>query len=576
MFQAKRNDDMVRNLKMYQEELGLQVFPELNTKVQYTEDECLAISYLLSNKPVPKELKEKIISAKKWYLPLYKLLFDVEYLGEKNYCNFIPLKSCSYLKIREDEKEKLKQLQEEFLKNWGISYAERVEIPKIIFEDMREQFAMFQGYLTLDKLEKIINKKGNRRDIISYENRRDNSDLLYKIRSKLEEANILEKYECGNYPYDQEDVYNQDYDDYDDDYNEDITTSFCDNVFCLDEKKQKNVTINKKQKKKLEEKNSLSQYISPEYILDYLPEENLKKILEMEYTKNITFAQWMQELKEQGLLQFTPYLYTTHGYDTDDALEKNILLVLEYNEQMLWNEYYNEFKLTSDGYHWGSKSVDHRINMKLQKFIKNLYEKRNYDNIGDTKLLQALFYMCIIDVGIQSRAFYDNLLNRPELLDNIVATFGIKTQCFDEFDFEFDKLSSFMKKEERTLESLIAIDDVDGFRIPVYNSYDADFCRIAVCNSLHMVLEHGSDYGSKRMRFNLEPLLEKMDWLTEEEKQSILTNKAIRNTVFLFLLAMRGVTLDIANTYIKKEFPVLPKFNSELSIVSGLNDLMLY
>ncbi len=563
MFQVKRNDDMVRNLRMRQEELGLQVFPKLNSEIQYTEDESLAIYYLLSNKPVPDEVKEKILSVRKWELPLYKMLFDIEYLkgrhGVEHTTHFISMKFRSYLKIREDEKEKLKQIQEQFLNNWGFSYAESVAIPKEILSEMEEQFVMFKGYMTLDRLEEIVNKKGKKRDIISYRSLSSNDDLLSKIRHKLEDANIIKRKELNNdffYGYEK------------DDYNENMTDSFSDDSFdddedYLDEEKQENVVENKNQKKKLEEEDNWFLYQTDR--LQYLPAENLKKILDMEYTKNITFSQWMQELQKQGLFYFTPYLCKDY--------EGSIFMVLDYNEHILWDTFPNEFLLTSNGSRCNSISVDNQINVKLQKMIKKLYEKRNYDNIGNTELLQLLFYMCIVNIGIHSRAFHDRLLNHPELLDDLVATLGIETKCFDEFDFKFDKVLSFMKKEERNFESLMDMDNVDTFRVPAYYS-NFDLCRVAVYNSLNMVLEHCSDCGSKRMRFNLEPLLEQMDWLTEQEKQSILTNRTIRNTVFIFLLAVRGITLDTANTYIKKEFPMLPKLNRELSIVCGLNDLM--
>ncbi len=516
--------DRKRKAKLQQQKLGVSLLPRACTKSPYTEDELSALFYFMREQPVPNELIERILCTKKWELPLYELLFDVEVIegvtefGEATGTKFrrlVPGKIRSYLKMIGEKIGRLNQIQGQFLNSWGLSWEDSKNVSDEIFMKMKEQIVSFQGYITLDMVERFISKESEKKEMISERELEPNFKLAVEIFDKLMDANIVKRYE---------------------DLKEELEESTCHLVY--------------------------SEFLNQ---FKFLPVENLKKIVAMEYKPNSTVAQWFQELQKQELLKFVPYLC--------EKEDKNILIVLDYNEYMIWKAYSGEFTVSFKDMNCEQYSVNNEMSANLQKYIKIILQNHIGENVGDTKLLQILFYMRFVNWGAHSRTFQDKLFQDTELLNELVAILGKHTVDFKQYEFKFDDFITFMKKEERTFQDLIEVDKVDAFRVPAYDA-NFDLCRIAIYNSLNIVMEHTSENGgSKRMKFNLEPLLEQMDWLTEEEKQFLLTSKAVRNTIILFLLNIRGVAVTQANVYPRKEFFNLPKLNIELPVICGLNDL---
>lgn len=533
MSRPQRKSNIPLHIRKQYAELGLERMPNLDKQAEYSQDEYMALFYLVENQPVPDDLKEKILFVKRWELPLYRLLFDEETLvGRDDYFeptdtiifSLMPITSRSYIKMAWTEEPKLKQLQEKFLKSWGLSYCNRVIVSSDILEKMKKQVVNFRGYITLDVVESFMSEDREEKSILTKEGLAFNFKLANIIFSKLAKANIVKSYR-----YEDENVWENCYKE---DIEEEDTARF------------------------------MHDYVVGS--LGYLPVENLEKILEMDYEKDITLRQWFFEIQKQGLLEFTPYLCKV--WDTC------ILLVLDYNEQIRWDCDSWSFYISFSGF---NRVVDNDINVKLQGFLKRLLDNHSRNDIEHTELFQILFYMCILNVGVHSRAFYDKLLGGTiKHLDEMVSILSKYSLGLEKFNFQFEKFSSFMKKEERTFQVLLQEEKVEAFRVSAYDS-EEDLCRFAIYNSLKIVMEHNTGKGSDRMEFNLEPLLEQMDWLTEEEKEQMLNNRAVRNTIILFLLTVRGVVMDNVNVHIKKAFPTLPKFCEPLPVICGLNDLIL-
>ncbi len=533
MSTPQRKSNTPLHIRKQYAELGLERMPSLDKQAEYSPDEYMALFYLAENQSVPDDLKEKILFVKRWELPLYRLLFDEETLvGRDDYFgptdtivfSLVPITSRSYIKMTWTEEPKLKQLQEKFLESWGLSYCNRIIVSSDILEKMKKQVVNFRGYITLNVVESFMSEDREEKSILTEDALSFNFHLANKIFYKLEKSNIVKSYR-----YEDRNVWENCYKE---DIEEEDTGSF------------------------------MRDYVVGR--LGYLPVENLKKILEIDYEENITLRQWFFEIQKQGLLEFTPYVCM--------ARHTCILLVLDYHEQIRWDcDSWSLYISFSDFSH----VVDNDINVNLQGFLKRLLDNHFRSDIGHTELFQILFYMCISNVGVHSRAFYDKLLGgSTEQLDEMVSILGKYSLDLKKFNVKFEQFLSFMKKEERTFQVLLEEEEVEAFRVPAYDS-EEDLCRFAIYNSLKIVMEHNTGNGSDRMEFNLEPLLEQMDWLTEEEKGQVLNNRAVRNTIILFLLTVRGVVMDNANVYIKKAFPTLPKFYERLPVICGLNDLIL-
>ena len=572
-FEEKEKDKYIKR----QTELGLKS-PKRMDRSEWTDDEFEAWYHIMCDRPVPEELKERILSVQHWELPLYHILFDIydemkvrevkrerferdEY-GQEIYIKgselhhwyFTSMQSRNYLKMQENEKERLKQLQERFLEIFNIHstnlsvQAEKtlqeeiklhsVKVPVAVCSKMEKRKVFFQGYITLDDVETFIQKEEQElrmehKMVVTFEDLKENKELIVQIANKLVKENVI---------------------------------------------KEKSYS-----------------FFKVLYTLKFIPATNLRKILEVNCEGCKTFSKWMQEMKKRELLLFFPYIYKGNGdeyliilsYDKS-LLSRDNIAKIQYGDPDAWHsrnifkeyeEYnrYSEIKYLErferdEGYYY--------IDIRRCDWFKHLHGEQT----ENTLLFQAIYYMCLINVGNISTEFQAMLRKKEgkELLDYFVHI-SAKKEMFPTFNVTFDDLNQYISKqfylfwdcpEFCILEKEKEVGDIkdkDCFRIPALND-DYDLCRVVVYSSLKIAIEH-DDSQREVITLNLEPLLEQISSLDEKEKQEILTNIDIKILVIIFGLNLANIGISNRNVYAMQSLSMMRKWEKGLPEVYNLNDL---
>ncbi len=570
-FEEQEKDKYIKR----QTQLGLKS-PKRIDRSEWTDDEFEVWYHIMCDRPVPEELKERILSVQHWELPLYKILFDIydemkvrekkrerferdEY-GQEIYIKgsdlhhwyFTSMQSRNYLKMQENEKERLKQLQERFLELFDIHstnlsvQAEKtlqkeiklhsVKVPVAVCNKMEKRKVSFQGYITLDDVEEFIKKEEQEfrmehKMVVTLEDLKANKELILQIANKLVKENVI---------------------------------------------KEKSYS-----------------FFKVLQTLIFVPATNLRKILEVNCEGCKTFSKWIQEMKKRGMLQFFPYIYECRcsmysrivlSYDkflnicdgdyagiccTDVFILPKIFEEYEADDEYSMKDAMECLKRT-EGYNYTKTSL----------WFRNLCEEK----MKKTRLSQAMYYMWLMNIGNISTEFQGMMRKKEgrELFDYFVHS-SAKKEMFQTFNVTFDTLNEFISKkfylfwdcsEFCILEKEKEVGDIkdkDCFRVPaVDNEYD--LCRVVVYSSLKIAIEHES--GQREViTLDLEPLLEQISFLEEKEKQEILTNKGIKFLVIIFGLNLANVGISYRNVYAMKSLSVMRKWEKGLPEVYNLNDL---
>lgn len=580
-FEEQEKDKYIKR----QAELGLKS-PKKMDRSMWSDDEFEAWYYIMRDKPVPEELKEKILCVQHWEIPLYQILFDVydemqlreakrerferdEY-GQEIYIKgselhhwyFTSMRSRNYLKMQSSERERLKQLQERFLKIFDIYFTNfsmqlentfqeeiklhSVKVPVTICNKMEKQKVSFQGYITLDDVETFIQREEQElpmehKMVVTLEDLKENKELIVQIANKLVKENVI--------------------------------------------------------------KEKSSSFLKVLEILEFIPATNLRKILEVNCDGCNTFSKWMQEMKKRELLEFFPYIYERKNcfnpkfiLSYDEILKVHSIdsVTIEYGSPdglvYGWGsmfEEYEKYKKYDEEYHKSYERKSEKfeeyssyVDIKGSDFGRDLDE----EEIDQSVLSQVLFYMWVMNTGNISQKFQLMLREKKgkELFDYFVRI-SAESEGFSTFNVTFDDLNQYISKqfylfwdcsEFCILEKEKEVGDIkekDCFRVPAIDS-DYDLCRVVVYSSLKIVIEQ--DSGQRELiTLNLEPLLEQIPSLQEKEKQDILNNIDIKMLVVIFGLNLANVSISNRNVYAMKSLSVMRKWEKGLPEVCNLNDL---
>ncbi len=568
-FKEKEKDKYIKR----QAELGLKS-PQNIDRSMWTDDEFEAWYYIMCDKSVPEELREKILSVQHWELPLYQILFDIydemeernkkrerserdEY-GQEIYVEgsklhhwyLTSMKSRSYLKMHENEKERLKQLQERFLAIFGIYSTNlsiqtqkifhdeielhSVKVPVMICNKMEKKKISFQGYITLDDVEHFIQKEEQElrmehKMVVTFEDLKENKDLIVQIANKLVKENVIQE--------------------------------------------------------------KSSEFFKVLRTLKFVPVTNLRKILGVNLEGYQTFSKWLQEMKKRELLQFSPYIH-----ERGCPLGSEIVLSYDTFFSILSDgDYAGICYANTDGFLSPAIFEEYKVYDESSSYLKSsegyYYTRTSYwfinlceEKMKKTRLSQAIYYMWLMNIGNISMEFQAMMRKKEgrELFDYFVHS-SAKKEMFQTFDVTFETLNEFISKKFYLFwdcsefcilekeEEVGDIKDKECFRIPATNN-DYDLCRVVVYSSLKVAIEH--DSGQREVIIlDLEPLLEQISFLEEKEKQEILTNIGIKILVITFGLNLANIGICHRTVYAMQSLSIMRKWDKELPVVCNLNDL---
>ena len=305
--------------------------------------------------------------------------------------------------------------------------------------------------------------------------------------------------------------------------------------------------------------------------LKFLPVENLKKLLSASYKQNSTLPQWFQKMRKEGMFDFKPYFYKEND---------EYVIVLAYDQYMTWSDEKN-LQLVSTN---GAISTDRDdMNDKMYDFIETMVwdmpERTN------TELFQILFYISITNTGVISKAFRNMLSKTDGFLDEFAKSSG-ETHLFDDFTFKFYDLVPYLNRHyaKNVYEySDTKTENWIWFRVPADDS-DYDFCRIGIGSSLKTIMEyvHTNKEGNNQeedshqvIRVDFEPALNKLSYLSREEKEKILSDSNIGRAVVTFTLSLQNINITKTDVYstAPTKTKLLSKSSENLPILHDATEL---
>lgn len=281
--------------------------------------------------------------------------------------------------------------------------------------------------------------------------------------------------------------------------------------------------------------------------LEWLPEENLKKIAEYDgYSAHKDFRSLYQAWGREGFFKFTPYIVENHENET---------LCLRHNKFLhMFRGYHYQISGTPDGIMDCGTGL-----LRTDNFLKLM---RDEDN-AQSHLGFIILYAAMIDCGFQNDNFRTLFYKDKDAVDDYfrksMAYWGVK------FSYGYDVVSKYITYRDGSI-------DTENNEFPVYCFRDKHgvYCRFW---SSPKVVEveycYDVDQGvgnSRVVRFDIPDPIEGLDfskigWWTDDDTEDLrisfeeacFSHSKIEFFILLMMLKLVGVNSNYMATYpIKK------------------------
>lgn len=276
--------------------------------------------------------------------------------------------------------------------------------------------------------------------------------------------------------------------------------------------------------------------------LEWLPEENLKKIAEYDYSAAKDFSSLYSNWRNAGFFKFTPYIV--------DGKENGTLCVGHDRFLHMFRGYHYQLSGTPDGrgsYGTGLMRVDNFINLMSD------------DDYARSHLGFIVLYAAMIDCGFQSENFRLMFTEDREAVDEFfrksLESWGVK------FSYGYDVIAKYISYRYESI-------NVEECGHPVYCLRDRHgvWCRFwssPEAVEVEYCYDESNGFGTSRiMRFDIPNPIEgigvnSIAWWTDEHTKDLnesfigacYSGEKIEHFILLMMLKLVGINTNFTASY---------------------------